>query len=124
MKAFMGEPKAPVDSLMFNSKKDHHGVSVRRPYPWPNRPTVDELYLVYITEDNQHRLKVSQWSDRVGIRGIDAAEIALTTQAKGGGGSATSEGVNFDTLHFKKPSYFTMVLDHPQWKFYNPATPF
>lgn len=110
-----------VDQLTFNSKRNPHGSSVKDLYPFLGAPPIpDLLYFVYISLDANGKLIVRQVSDRVGIRGIDAAEIALFDQAKRGDANpAKVEGTNFDNLVFKESCYFTMAIDHPTWKFYD-----
>ncbi|MET1113003.1 MAG: hypothetical protein ABWX67_15910, partial [Allosphingosinicella sp.] len=80
------------------------------------------LYLVYITFDADNQLVVRHMQTRsLEGRGVAAAEKYLFAQAALRDGGPNQVGRDFQTMTFKGPTYFTIVVDNDNWDFLFPA---
>jgi hypothetical protein len=92
----------------------------RPPYGDPIRkqkainPLPSELYLIYITND-QGKLVVRHVNGSIDNTRLTQEEERLANLAANG-----NQKSHFETIVFKNPSYFTIVLDIADWVFYYP----
>lgn len=78
------------------------------------------VYLVYIKLEAGDNLTVRHMFRESLIDGsVKATEKALFAGARSGS-SPDQVGKDFETMEFKKPCYFTVVLDNDNWDFYFP----
>jgi hypothetical protein len=110
-------------TVLDSSVQVPYGDSVRvRKLGAPGYKAPDALYLVYVNFDANNQLVVRHMhATALGGRGVAAVERNLVAQAAAGDGGPQQVGRDFETMRFKGPTYFTIVIDNDNWDFLFPA---
>lgn len=93
-----------------------HGKSVRRRPTGGNYVPPSHLYLVYISMD-EDEIIVRHLEKDINPADVEREENELIKEAV----LRNNNVSNFELIRFKKPSFFTIVLDEDNWDFYYPA---
>lgn len=102
-------------ALMLLGEPETHGDSIRIKKTVAQSP--DHLYLIYISMDNDGLVVKHFWEDR-GARTVSQTEDHLINRAVDPLDRPML--TNFGKIVFRKPSWFTIVLDEDDWDFYYP----
>ncbi|MBV9884278.1 MAG: hypothetical protein JO276_14810 [Sphingomonadaceae bacterium] len=80
----------------------------------PDKPTY--LYLMMIDLDGDGNIRVQKKEGDLGASEVRAKEIEFADDIVGGRGDV----LDFESIKFTKPSWFTIVLNMDKWYFYYP----